>query len=420
MKKILLAILSILQGLSISDTSHALSATEAKMIGDALAGSLNRDGIKLNLGSLSFDKNNLKTFFSEFEHALASGFKSIEKGFAEPLGKAYASVLRPILRQVIISAACLAAIGAGSLLIQKIGEKYIKKFFFEPSLIERKSTGNGFIKTVTSWFTAKNNVLDLKHHMIIDEKLESSLTSIMTMAAYTKNNGGQFENILLYGKPGTGKTLFAQLLAEHCGMDYAIIPGANVSQFLAKGEAVEKINELFAWAEKSSKGIIIFFDEAETFLADRKTLSNKAQNALNAFLAKTGTPSTNILIIAATNRPEILDSAVLSRFGSTIEFPLPDQKGRVAQLIMHIKNIFENQRSKSVDYTILQDTSYIDQLARRLDGCSGRTIQQLVNRILQYALAQNLLAINTSLVDEAIVRIKEKQALELQTASVSV
>jgi ATPase family AAA domain-containing protein 3A/B len=423
MKKVLLT-LTIIQGLSVPLIGLAMLPDEqiqryGELFGRGFYQSFNPNQPFNNPNTITGNNPNTTTGFTnsfsgEIEErtkvandAMNSVMKNVEQNIKGPISRSIEALIWPLLKVVT----CLAAISSTSYLVQKAGEKYIKNVFFEPSLIERKST-SGWLKTITSWFKRKSSIDNLKNHMIIDEKLEKSLKSIMTMAANTKNNGGQFENILLYGSPGTGKTLFAQLLAEYCGMDYAIIPGANVSQFLAKGEAVEKINELFEWATTSKKGTIIFLDEAETFLADRKDLSNEAQNALNAFLAKTGTPSTNVLIIAATNRPEILDRAVLSRFGSTIEFPLPDLQARIAQLNMHIKAIFGNQRNKKVDYALLQKSPYICELAQRLDGCSGRTIQQLVNRILQYALAQNLSTISASLVNEAILRIEEKRKLE--------
>lgn len=185
-------------------------------------------------------------------------------------------------------------------------------------------------------------------------------------------------------------------------MNYAIVPAANVSQFLANDKAVEELNNLFAWAAKSNNGTIIFFDEAETFLADRSTLGLAAQNALSAFLAKTGTPSNKIMIICATNRPEIVDDAALSRLGLKVKFELPDQATREKILTMHIEKTFKKKQGKVVDYTLLQQQSTVANIA----NCSGRTLQKGVNRWRQMALSQDKPRIDQNIIDAVVHQIK--------------
>lgn len=288
-------------------------------------------------------------------------------------------------------------IAVGSIVGTALALKYIKKYTFEPSLIETKSS--------YSWFF-KPKPMILTDHMVVNSALEKDLELITATTKNVKLHGGQFEHVLLYGAPGTGKTLFAQVLAQNCGMDYAIVPAANISQFLTDDTVVEKLNELFTWADRSSRGTIIFFDEAETFLAKRETLSTKANNALAAFLAKTGTPSNKIMIICATNRPEVLDSAVLSRMGEQIYFPLPDLPARYAQLVMHRNNVFEKTAGTAVNYDLLKNKTCLESMAQKTEGFSGRTLQKMINKLRQTALANGTLTITNALIDQVINKYK--------------
>ncbi|MGB8467372.1 MAG: AAA family ATPase [Candidatus Babeliales bacterium] len=369
--------------------------------------------VELSTGSLAEglravgDQMNANTdsFFTQFGLSLPKVGPGVE-AFGRSLGNAIAPMRNQILKGVAIGMAT-AVTGA---LIKRLGEKYIHRYMFEPALVAKRYRQSS-LKSFISWLRpSTRKPIDLAEHMVIAEQLKDELNLVIAMTTNIKQYGGQFDNILLYGAPGTGKTLFAQLLAQQCGMDYAIIPAANVSQFLTTGTAVEELNNLFAWAAKSKNGTILFFDEAETFLADRRTLTSAAQNALNSFLAHTGTPSNKIMIIGATNRPEILDEAVRSRFGVTIHFPLPDSSARYNQLVMHIKNTFVVQTGVYVAYDCLKDETYVATLAERMDGWSGRTIQKFVDRIRQQALARGHLTVTPAEIDQMIAQVQQNQS----------
>ena len=120
----------------------------------------------------------------------------------------------------------------------------------------------------------------------------------------------------MYGHPGTGKTMFAKQLAKASGMDYAIFTGGDVAPL--GRDAVPEIHKLFDWAQHSSKGVLLFVDEADAFLrkrggADASEMSEDLRNSLNAFLYRTGEATKDFMVVFASNQPEQLDWAVQDR-----------------------------------------------------------------------------------------------------------
>src|SRR3546814_767667 len=126
--------------------------------------------------------------------------------------------------------------------------------------------------------------------------------------------------------------MVAKRLAQSSGMDYAIISGGDVAP-LGKA-AVTEIHNLFQWAKRSRKGLLLFIDEAEAFLGSRSRVhtSEHIKNALNALLFNTGTESLNFMLVVATNRPEDLDDAIIDRIDESVHFSLPGKRER--QLIL--------------------------------------------------------------------------------------
>jgi len=135
-------------------------------------------------------------------------------------------------------------------------------------------------------------------------------------------------HVMFYGPPGTGKTMVAQRFAEYSGLEYAIMSGGDVAPL--EEQAVTELHKLFKWVHRSRRGVLLFIDEADAFLSSRKrgTMSEPLRNALTTMLYHTGTPSSQFMMVLATNRPHDLDSAVLDRIDESVEFGLPDVKAR--------------------------------------------------------------------------------------------
>lgn len=138
--------------------------------------------------------------------------------------------------------------------------------------------------------------------VILEDSLKERILSIATSASKVRENKAPHRHILLYGPPGTGKTMVARKLAKSIGLDYALMSGGDVGPL--GSDAVTQIHNLFRWAKMSRKGVLLFIDEAECFLSDRKKncLTENAHNALNALLYNTGSERTDFMMVLATNR----------------------------------------------------------------------------------------------------------------------
>ncbi|KAJ6297745.1 hypothetical protein OIU76_018955 [Salix suchowensis] len=217
------------------------------------------------------------------------------------------------------------------------------------------------------------------------------IEQLANATANTKSHQAPFRNMLFYGPPGTGKTMAARELAQKSGLDYALMTGGDVAPL--GSQAVTKIHQLFDWAKKSRRGLLLFIDEADAFLCERnKTYMSEAQrSALNALLFRTGDQSKDIVLALATNRPGDLDSAVADRIDEVLEFPLPQTVERFKLLKLYLdkyiaqsgsrksgwlQNLFKRQPRK-IEIKGLTD-DIIKEAAERTEGFSGREIAKLM------------------------------------------
>ena len=257
--------------------------------------------------------------------------------------------------------------------------------------------------------------------VVLNAKLETRVQRLATATANTRANGAPFRNVMLYGPPGTGKTMMAKRLARHSGLDYALMTGGDVAPL--GSDAVTRIHELFDWASTSRRGLLLFIDEADAFLAKRTggaatgagsattTTANLnhpggVRSALNALLYRTGELSRDVVLVIATNRPEDLDAAVLDRMDESMEFGLPDAAARERMLRLYFDKLVvrgedagddapaqgllgalgigkggrrgggKKGASIAVDEAITD--AVLDAAAAKMDGFSGREIAKTV------------------------------------------
>lgn len=181
------------------------------------------------------------------------------------------------------------------------------------------------------------------------------------------------KGILLVGPPGTGKTLFARAVAGEAGVPFFTITGSDFMEMFV-GVGAKRVREMFKKAKEMSPSII-FVDEIDSIGRSRGAGlgggHDEREQTLNQLLSELDgfEPTENVVVMAATNRPDILDKALLrpGRFDRQITIDLPSQDARVAILKIHARN-------KPLD----EDVDF-DKIARATPGFSGADIENLLN-----------------------------------------
>ncbi len=300
----------------------------------------------------------------------------------------------------------------------KLGFNYLDAKIGKPTLVResnRLSIKNSFLNLFRKKIV-QNFSID---EVILEPKTQTTLYNFADEIKNTYENGLPFRHALFYGLPGTGKTMFAKAMAQHCGLDYAIMSGADFSQF-KKGEGIVELHKLFDWAKNSRKGLLVFVDEADSFLRDRRVLDNEEKNLLNAFLSRTVTNNKKIIFVFATNYENELDPAVLSRIHKKIEFVLPSQDERVKILNMYFeKYIFNDKRkilkgNKKIEMFIEipknVNSDFINQISKQIEGFSGRDIEQLVSELRVAVYNQGDGVLSRNIINNSVQeKIKEHQ-----------
>ncbi len=180
------------------------------------------------------------------------------------------------------------------------------------------------------------------------------------------------KGVLLVGPPGTGKTLIAKAVAGEAGVPFFSISGSEfVEMFVGRGAA--RVRELFEQASAKAP-CIVFIDEIDTIGKRRDAqlgTNDEREQTLNQLLTEMDGFDANkgVIILAATNRPEVLDPALLrpGRFDRQVNMELPDLESRVAILKVHMKNV---KMAEEINYSLV---------ARMTAGASGAQLANIVN-----------------------------------------
>ncbi|GAA0138042.1 ATP-dependent zinc metalloprotease FtsH [Paenibacillus sp. YSY-4.3] len=207
------------------------------------------------------------------------------------------------------------------------------------------------------------------------------------------------KGVLLVGPPGTGKTLLARAVAGEAGVPFFSISGSDFVEMFV-GVGASRVRDLFENAKKSAS-CIIFIDEIDAVGRQRGAGlgggHDEREQTLNQLLVEMDGFGANegIIIIAATNRPDILDPALLrpGRFDRQITVDRPDVKGREAVLKVHARN------------KPLTNDVRLDIIAKRTTGFTGADLENLLNEAALLAARRNRKDISMREVDEAIDRV---------------
>ena len=200
---------------------------------------------------------------------------------------------------------------------------------------------------------------------------------------YQRLGGHIPRGILLVGPPGTGKTLLAKAIAGEAGVPFFSISGSDFEEMFV-GVGAARVRDMFENAKKNAP-CIIFIDEIDAVGRQRGAGlgggNDEREQTLNQMLVEMDgfETGTNIIVIAATNRPDVLDPALLrpGRFDRQVVVPLPDIRGREQILNVHMKKI-----------PVAQDVR-ADILARGTPGFSGADLANLVNEAALFAARRN-------------------------------
>ncbi|GIW62132.1 MAG: ATP-dependent zinc metalloprotease FtsH [Patescibacteria group bacterium] len=217
------------------------------------------------------------------------------------------------------------------------------------------------------------------------------------------------KGVLMVGPSGTGKTLLARATAGEAGVAFFSMAGSEFMEMLV-GVGASRVRDLFNTAKKAQPAII-FIDEIDAIGRQRGMGimggHDEREQTLNQILVEMDgfTPNENIVVIAATNRPDVLDPALIrpGRFDRRVLLDLPDIEGRKAILAIHAKG---KPFTKDVDW---------EKVAKRTVGFSGADLENMLNEAAILAARLNKKAIDMSDLEEAATKVKlgpEKRRLQ--------
>jgi len=235
------------------------------------------------------------------------------------------------------------------------------------------------------------------------EEAKQELTEIVEFLKYPEKFvalGARIpKGVLLVGPPGTGKTLLSKAVAGEAGVPFFSISGSEFVEMFV-GVGASRVRDLFDQAKKNSP-CIVFVDEIDAVGRQRGAGlgggHDEREQTLNQLLVEMDGFDTNthVIVIAATNRPDVLDPALLrpGRFDRHVTLDRPDIKGRRAILEVHARN-------KPLDSTV-----DLDVLARQTPGFSGADLSNLINEAAILAARANKKVIGMDELEEAIARV---------------
>lgn len=231
------------------------------------------------------------------------------------------------------------------------------------------------------------------------EELQEVVTFLKKPERFTAVGARIPKGVLLIGAPGTGKTLLAKAIAGEAGVPFFSISGSEFVEMFV-GVGASRVRDLFRRAKENAP-CIIFIDEIDAVGRQRGTGigggNDEREQTLNQLLTEMDGFENNsgIIIIAATNRPDVLDAALLrpGRFDRQIIVDYPDFKGRLAILEVHARN-------KKLDPSIV-----LDAIARRTPGFTGADLANLLNEAAILTARRRKDSIGMSEINDAVDRV---------------
>lgn len=231
------------------------------------------------------------------------------------------------------------------------------------------------------------------------EEMQELIEYLKNPKKFAKMGARIPKGVLLVGAPGTGKTLLAKAVAGEAEVPFYSISGSDFVEMFV-GVGASRVRDMFKKAQATAP-CIIFIDEIDAVGRQRGTGlgggHDEREQTLNQLLVEMDgiTDNSGVVIVAATNRPDVLDPALLrpGRFDRQITVSLPDRRGRNAILKVHARN---KKLDASVD---------LEALANRTPGFSGADLENVLNEAAILAVRENVEVISMHHLDEAIDRV---------------
>lgn len=241
------------------------------------------------------------------------------------------------------------------------------------------------------------------------EEMEEIIEYLKNPKKFSKMGARIPKGIIMVGPPGTGKTLLAKAVAGEANVPFYSISGSDFVEMFV-GVGASRVRDMFARAKKTAP-CMIFIDEIDAVGRQRGAGlgggHDEREQTLNQLLVELDGMADNagVIVIAATNRPDVLDSALLrpGRFDRQITVSLPDVKGREAILKVHARN------------KVIGEDVDLAALARRTPGFSGADLENVLNEAAILTVRENKEKIETPQIDEAIDRVMMGPAKKSRT-----
>lgn len=232
------------------------------------------------------------------------------------------------------------------------------------------------------------------------KELEEVVDFLKNPGKYKSIGARTPKGVLLIGPPGTGKTLLARALAGEAGTPFFSISGSEFMEMLV-GVGAARVRDLFGQAKRTAPSII-FIDELESIGRSRSMFGmsshDEREQTLNQILVEMDgfTPNDNVVVVAASNRPDLLDQALLrpGRFDRRVVLDMPDKEGRLPILLIHARG---KRFGKDMNW---------EQIAEETVGFSGADLENMLNEAAILAARNDKKEIAMSDVKDASIKVK--------------
>lgn len=345
-----------------------------------------RDGVRS--GTISPEQ--AQKAFGEIFYKIGTGLNSLVSNFVEQM--------LPHIGKL----AAICVIAYGGIIGFRVLKAYLIMYMNQPKLLRQILQPRQITQT-----------LDNLHYT---KETKEKIQYVIDMAKNTAKNPSRatFENVMLWGDPGTGKTAVVEIIAKEADMTLFKTSGGDFAKL--KGKDLEQIDSMLRNARENrgwifKRPVLIFIDEMEELFGSRAqaNLSEDARNVLTKLLVEFSTPSSQILLIGATNRPEDMDEAMFRRMPQQIEIGLPDRAGRKAIFKLYVEKLFIKDtkftKEEQAKVKALFTDSLLEKLADMIGDIAPAEIEDIMNRIKNRSLIYNKGIPTKEIVDYAI---KEK------------